>query len=323
MASTAPEWLWIVEESAWGVPVASPVVNTSQFLVPLIDSNAFSMVEQPVFNGIAFGGGFDVEADYVVDQRECKGSLSTLGYPALAAFLHQAAVTRINTGQTLPWVTTEAAGDLASFSIYHQIRQRNGTIRTYAYPACKVMGLDVSISRQDPKLKIKLDLQAKKELPNAFDSSAALTAPTAPVDTDYPRGPYVFSHTSTRVKFATVAFAQYDELSYSIKNKMDPKFFEDRWLQINSIKGRESTADLTSLLKTSPDFRALLQVGTRQAFEIGFGNGTSTLKVDFSGKVYANKASFDLGLGKEFMDKVGLMTQWDASASADVVITST
>lgn len=80
MSSTAFEYLWLVEEPSYGTPLPSGlVVGTNQFLVPLVESNSFSMVEDPVFTNIAYGGGLDVVADQVSDTRECKGSLATLG----------------------------------------------------------------------------------------------------------------------------------------------------------------------------------------------------------------------------------------------------
>jgi hypothetical protein len=327
MSSTAPEYLWLVEESAYGTPVVSPVVGTSQFLVPLLDSNSFSMVEDPVFQEIPYGGGLDVVADVVADHREVKGTLNTLGYPALFAFLMNAAVTRVNAAQTAPWVTTEPPLDLVSFYAYHLIRTRTGTWLTYGYPGCKVISLQGSVSRQDPKLKLSLQLQAQKELPNASDSSAAPTPPAAPTEAQYPRGPYLFSHTGGNITWNSGTLAQYSELSFSINNKTDPQWFEGNWLYSNGCKGREATADMSLLLKATPGLRANYQSLTAGGFSLEFNNGTHTATVNFNGNNHINKLPFDLPLGKEFMQKAAWRNKWDptalSGAGADITFTST
>jgi len=327
MASSAPEYLWLVQESSYGTQVTTKTVGTNQFLVPLHESNSFSMAEDPVFQEIPYGGGLDVVADVVADHREVKGSLTTLGYPALAAFLLNAAVTRVNAGQTSPWTTTEPPGDLASFYAWHLIRDRSGAWHTRAYSGVKVLSIEGSVSRQDPKLKLKLELQAQKELPNAVDSSTAPTAPAAPTEAQYPRGPYLFSHTGGNVLLGGSALTKYDSLSFKITNKVDPRWFESRWLSDLVCVGREATSDMSLLLKSSPDLRSTYQAVTSQGFSIEFDNGTNSLKVDFNGNAHINKLPYDLPLGKVFMQNATFRNKWDAAANAgagaDVTITTT
>jgi hypothetical protein len=324
MASNANEYLWLVEESAYGTPVASPVVGTSQFLVPLVDSNSFAMTEDPEFQEIAYGGGLDVVADVVADTRTVKGSLSTLGYPLLTKWLLQAAVTRVNAGQTSPWVTTEPVNDLASISVYHLIRGRDGSWLSYSYPGTKIAGINLSVSRQDPKLKLKLDLVGQKEFPNAADSSAALTPPAAPTEAQYPRGPYLFSHTGGLVLLGGSALTRYTDLTVDIKNKLDPQCYESRWVQTLGAKGREATADAGLLLTSASNLRATYQAVTSQGLSVAFNDGTTTTTIAFNSNAHVNKLGFDLPLGKEFMQKATFRPKWDRSAltgaGADIII---
>lgn len=325
--ATAREYLWIVQESALGTQVVSPVVGTSQFLIPLVESNSFGMVEDVELLPVAYGGGVDVVADVIPGKRTNAGTLTTLGYPALVAFLHNAAVTRINSGQTSPWTTTEPVADLASFTVWHVVKPRTGSAWVYQYPGCKVASLTGSVSRSDPKLKLSLEIQASKELPNAWDSSTAGTPPAAPTEAQYPRGVYTFAHTKGFVKWGGTAVTQYSSLQYKISNKLDAGFWEDDWLTTLSALGREATADVDALLKVSPDWRAVYQAVTSGAFELKFGNGTNTAKLDFCGKNHVSKVPFDLPLGKEFQQKISLMNKWDAAAASgaggDVIVTNT
>lgn len=329
MVSTAPEYLWLVEESAYGVPMAAPVVGASQFLVPLVDSNSFAMSEEPQFQEIKYGGGLDVVADVVADHRVCKGSLSTLGYPALTAFLLKAAVTKIDaavapaTANTVPWVTTEPAGDLASFTVYHMIRRRDGSLIVHGYPGCKVMSLEGSVSRQDPKLKLKLELMAQKELPNAADGSAAPTPPAPPAETDYPRGPYLFSHTGGNVLLAATALTQYENLTFRVNNKVDARHWESKWIQTMGLKGREASADVDLLLKATPALRSDFLALTSRSLAVKFNNGVNTATIDYHGNNHLNKIPYDLPLGKEFTQKATWRNKWDAVAAADVTVSST
>jgi hypothetical protein len=326
--SIAFEYLWLVEENVYGVPLATGlVVGTNQFLVPLIESNSFSMVEDPVFTEIAYGGGQDIVADFVADSRECKGSLSTLAYPALSAFLHSCAITRVNTGQTLPYVTDQPPGDLVSFTAYHMIRGRDGVFIPYSYPGIKIGKLGGSVSRSDPKWKLKLELVGMKEYPNASDSSAAFTPPAPPTEAQYPKGPYTFSHTSGNVLLGGTARVRYSSLDYTITNKLNPESFESKWVQSNAALGREADANLDLQLLSTTDLRATYQALTNQGFSIEANNGTHTQTIGFNGNNHINKLPYDLPLGKSFMQKMTVRNKWDATAlsgaGADVTTAST
>jgi tail tube protein len=323
MASTAREYLWLIEESSYLTSVASPVVGTSQFLVPLVESNAYPTGEEVELVDTPFGGGLDVVAESSGDFHTVKGSFSTLGYPALTAFLMKAAVTRVNAGQTLPWVNTEPFMDLASFTAWHVFRGRDGALVKKQHVGGKILSLAGSISRTDPRLKFKVDVQFSKELPNPVDSSVAGTAPADPTDAQYPRGPYLFSHTKGNILLGGSALTMYEDLSFTITNKADPHAFENNWVQTLGILGRAATADINLLLRSSTDLRATYLALTSQGFSIEFNNGVNTGTLGFNANNHINKLPYDMPLGKEFMQKASFVNKYDPSAGTDLTWTST
>ena len=130
MAGTPREFLMVVQESAFKVPVTTPTVwttsttyglaNAQAYYVRLDGGNAFTMRPRPTRTvTVPYGGGFDVPAYMTADKQECKGQLTLILTVGQAPMWLSWAFQRINTAQTTPWTTTEPAGDLASCSIYH------------------------------------------------------------------------------------------------------------------------------------------------------------------------------------------------------------
>src|SRR3954447_14001739 len=104
---SAPEFLWIVKESALGTVMTSPVAGTDSIYIRLSDGNSFGMVAEPVIEEIPYGGGFAVTAEAVSDHYGCKGQLKTKLYPGQAELLLALLTERVNAGQTAPWTTPE------------------------------------------------------------------------------------------------------------------------------------------------------------------------------------------------------------------------
>src|SRR3954468_12180303 len=182
----AREFLWVVKESALGTVMTSPTAGTDSIYIRLIDGNSFGMVAEPVQEEIPYGGGFAVTAEIVSDHYACKGQLKTKLYPAQAAIMMAWCLTRITSGQTLPWVTTEPAGDLASCSVYHAVRRSDGTYRRKRFAGCKVAGARIEVSRQSTTAMLTLDLQASRSYGNGMDGSSDPDATEfpAPAETD-------------------------------------------------------------------------------------------------------------------------------------------
>ena len=126
MAGIAPEVLVLCQESAFGTPVVTggnvDYTLSSTFVVPTPQSNGFQADFKPNLQEIPFGGGFDVCVDVVASTYETKATFSTYGYPALTAFLLNAACVQVDSGGTSPWSTTEPQYDLASIAAFHAVR---------------------------------------------------------------------------------------------------------------------------------------------------------------------------------------------------------
>lgn len=323
----AAEFVWLIQESSYGTQVASPVVGTSQFLVPLNDSNSFTMAETPNFMEVAYGGGIDTPADLVEGPRGVAGELSCLGYPALTAFLMGAAVTRVNAAQTAPWVTTEPQYDLASFTAWHFVRTRSGSWVVQQYPGVKVAKLSGSCSRQDPKLKLKLSLVGQKELPNAADGSTTATAPAGPTEAQYPAGPYTFNHLAGGVTGGGGSLSNFDDVSFDVTNKLVPCWWENRWLAELVCLGREAEATVGLKLTTTPDLRSQYQAATRNGFGLAWNNGTKAQTLSYGSNSYVNKLPYDLPLGKPFRQPATFRCLWDPTANSgaggDVSVSNT
>lgn len=319
----APEFLWLVVESALGTPKTTPVAGTDSIYIRLADGNSFTMEADPITADVPYGGGLAITAETVSDHTEVKGSLATKLYPAQASLLLGWAMTRINSGQTAPWTTTELPGDLASVSCYHAYMRSDGTYKRTQYAGTKVLSLSLSASRQDPIWKVALELQAVKNIGNGYDSSPDpdATAFPAPAETAYPTGPYMFGHTAGLLNLGGSVRTQYDSLALNIQNAMDPKWYESHFLSELGFHGRASTLEASLRLKATPDDRTAYEALTAQACSLALNNGTNTLTIQYNGQNTISKLPRDLPLNTEFMRTLSLKNRFDPTAAADISFT--
>lgn len=313
---SASQWAWCVRESAYGTTKTSPTAGTDSIYLNLPDSNAFNSTSVPVPFVTPYGGGFDVGADLSIDHHNTTGKLTTLLYPDQAAFWLGLAVQRINSAQDSPFVTTEPPGDLASFVLYHAIKARSGTITRHRFPGGKVNNLKLSASRSDPRWKVELDFVFQKQYPHPTGSLAAPDATEFPLPTEasYPSNPYLFSETVGEFKRAGTALSQYQSIEINIGNALDPLHFESPWLSTCGAHGRSATINASLLYKTSPDHLTDLQAGTSRAFIVKLTKGTKILTINFNGANHVSAATYNLGLGKEFIQDIAIMNKWDRTA---------
>lgn len=314
---SAREFLWIVKESSLGTVMTAPVTGTDSIYVRLIDGNSFGMIARPVIEDIPHGGGFAVAAEAVSDHYECKGQLKTKLYPSQAALLLGLLMTRVSSDQTLPWPTTEPAGDLASVSIYHAVRRSDGTYRRKRFAGVKATGGRIEVSRQSTTAMLTLDLQACRSYGNAMDGSADPDATEfpAPAEADYPTGPYTFKQTSGLFTAGT-ARTQYVSLAIAVQNAVDGRWFEASYLTVNQFCGRSASLDADLYLKATPDDRSAYEAITAQSVSLGFNDGAKTLTLNFGGRNHITDLPYDLPLDKAFMTKLSLKNRWDPTANS-------
>jgi hypothetical protein len=315
----------MVEETSYGVVNPTPVKGTSLFYARLPDSNSFSMVLDPVYDTIAYGGGLAVDADFQSDHAEARGTLSTYLYPSQTLFLLGWGLTRVDAGQTLPWVTTNLPNDLASISIYHGFVTADGVWKRRHWTGCKCLSFKLDINRGAPMMKFSAEVQAQKPIGNAYDSS---TDPTAtefpfPAETDFPLGPWLFGQSAGLFTLNTAVRVSYESLSIAVTNVHDPRFFEGHFLQSCTCHGRKATLDAALRLKNVPDDRAAYEALTAMGCSVGFTAASHTLTLQFNAQNRIGKLPRDLPLGKEFMQNLSLMNLWDPAAPGDVGFTYT
>jgi hypothetical protein len=319
----AREYLYLVIESAYGTPKATPTLGTDAIYCRLSGGNAFTIVGDPVWYEIMYGGGFSVPAIDDADQHECVGQLTTELYGSQAVFMSNWAMQRINAGQTSPWTTTEPPGDLPSVSAYHGVQRSDGTIKRLRFPGTKVENWKIECSRDQKYARLTLGLRAQKWVGNTFDSS---TDPDAtefplPAETSYPTDPFRFIDMAGHLTIGS-SRTMFSSVSITGTNKMDPRWFEGRFLSLERMLGREVTLDSTVLYKPTPDDLTSYQNLVALASSVGFDNGTNSLTINLNAKSKLRKVTKKLDLDKVYELPLSLRNIWDPNAAADITVTA-
>jgi hypothetical protein len=326
----APEFLLLVQESAYGVPAAAPVLGTNSTYIRLVDSNSFGIIADPTIMEIPRGGGFATMQEAVSDVTVVAGGLTTLLYPSQALLLLSWALQPVNGAQTSPWTTTEDPGDLASMSCYHAYQRPGGTYKTQQYKGVKVRSCRLEANRSDPRWKLSLDLVAQKNVGNPYDVGS--TDPVigtdfnAPADTDYPSGPFLFSHSVGGLLLGTgsgTVRTQYDTLTFNCANTLDERPFESRWLSICQLKGRSTTIEASKRLKATPDDRAAYESLAAQRAQVTITNGVKTVVIDMKAANHIQRLPRDLPLDKTFMETLTIKNKWSNAAGTDFTLAVT
>ncbi len=302
------------------VPKTSPTAGVDAIYIRLIDGNSFTGYAKPIIEKIPYGGGLATMADAVSDHYEAKAQLKTKLYPTQALLLLGWLMTRINAGQTTPWVTTEPPYDLASCTVYHAVRNSDGSYRRKAYKGVKCAGGTIEVSRQSTTAMLTLDLVACQCQGNQFDSTLdpGLTAFPLPVETDYPTGPYTFKSTAGGLTIGSVRVG-YDTLSLRIQNALDGRWFETSYLQINQFCGRQTSLSTQLYLKATPDDRVTYEaITTATAASLVFASavGSQTCTITLNGKNVIDDLPYNLPLDSAYMLNMELGNLWDPSGAS-------
>lgn len=321
----AREFLYLVQESAYGTPVASPVVGTSSFYTRLDQGNAYTARMTPLMYTIPYGGGQAIDVLTGSDVVAVEGTIQTYLYASQAAFFLNWAAQRINGAQTAPWVTTEPVGDLPSVSIYHAKTMSDGSIKRKQYPGAKVKSLKLSSSRESKLWRLQLGIVAQKVVGNSYDAStdpSAVTFP-APTDAQLPTDAYAYIHSGGGLTLGGVSRTMFSELELSIENVIDVRPFESRFPQIIRWLGRKTTLDAKLYMKPSPDDRATFEAVTAGAASLAISNGTHSATVTLNAQCVIEKIDDDLPLDKVYEQKGTWKNQWDNTAGSDLTLAFT
>lgn len=333
----AREFLMACEETSFGVPKALPVLGTHKFYMRLHQQAAFDPEATPVHMPILYGGGVATQAEAVSDVVVTRARFGFLLFPGIfSAHLLKWAMVPINTGRTVPWTTTDAAGvmpvnDLASLSFYRGYLLDDGaTYRRTRWAGMKCETWELSCSAEGTNRIWVLSGTAVGIRPvgNAWDASVdpdAVEFP-APAETEYPSGPFTFGHLASGTGTVTVG-ANRAATCLSVKlsgsNKLGIEHYTSRFPTLIRYCGRDVKLDLGLRLKVSPndrdDFRAL----TKKSVTLKIDNGVSSLNFALQGANLISPWKEALPFEREYQQNLTLINQADAAASGnDLVLTT-
>lgn len=334
MAGAPREFLYIVEESAYKTPVATPVVwttattfglaNATGYCMRLDADNSFDM--RPVPAGtvtVMYGGGKATPAYMVSDKQELKGKLSVKLCVGQSPFLLSWAAQFINSGQTAPWVTTEPVGDLASCTIYHAITRPDGTIKRRAYLGVKVASWTLVITESATVAQLTLNLVGSTPQGNQFDSSTDPTAGTFPVpaDIDLPIDPYVFLHAggTSFFTYAGAVRTQMTDLTITSTNVLASRFYAQRYIPALHCFGRTTTLATRLLYPlAAQDDRTLFEGLNVEASSLELNNGTHGMTIGFNAQNVLSPFNDELATNDLYLQSSTSNNLWDPSAGSDL-----
>lgn len=333
MSAVAREFVMIVQESAYKTPIGSPTVWTTALTyntetaayIRLDEGNAFTMRPRPQMVTIPYGGGVAIDAFRVSDKIECKGNLRCKLYAGLAPFLINWASERINSGQTLPWPTTEPPGDLASCSIYHAIQRSDGTFKRRVYLGCKVDSWSIDCSMDSTVATLNLGISGSTPQGNQFDSSSDpsnITFP-APADNNFAIDPYVWIHTAGVVSIGGSTRNAITMAALSCQNVLARSYYNSRFIQLMRLLGRKTHLGVKLLYAPTPDDRTAYEGLTAQAVSIEFNSGVRTMTLALEAQNIFEPFEDDLPLPDLYWQASTLNNQWDPASGTDLAFTFT
>ncbi len=317
MAAFIREYVQLTQESAFNTPVTTPVRGTNQIAIRLPGPNQQTMRANPVVQSVPYGGGFNVIRDSVSDKTELKGTLTTPLFYSQAEFLFGWALKRMS-GGTLPWTSTEPAGQFASCSLDHAIMYddtANFVIKRYT--GCKVDGFKITLSEESQYAMLAIDIIGGVYQGNTYDASTDpdVTDAPIPVDDDFPSDFVQFIHSAEGFTLGAGLRSQYTSLNFSAAHQSDVRYYANRFVQCIRSFGSMYSLDSDLTLIASPDDRASFQTLGPLACSVVLDNGVNTLTLDFKGNNRIKSIDENTPLAQIFGRKLSLENRWDSAAS--------
>jgi hypothetical protein len=327
------EYAWLVQESSYGTPIASPTTGTTAFYPRLHDSDGYTGQMNPVLLDIPYGGGFNTPACQVSDQYTTPFNFRTYLYAGnYSKFLMGWCLTPIDATRVSPWTTTDPTGimppgDLASISIYHAIMRSDGTYDLRRYGGAKVATWRLTCSRAAPIFLLNITGFAVRDDLNAAGVQAYPTATEfpPPTETSYPCNPYMFSHTAGNlllIDTGSVVRTQYDSVDIGSTNIMDAKYFETQYMQFYRFLGRTTTMNTLLHLKPTPDDLFFLQHKVQLTSKLVMNNGTNSLTFDMHTVNYLKTVARQLTINQVYKRNVSVQNFWDPLVPGDITLTA-
>jgi hypothetical protein len=316
-ASTAliREYVQLTQESAFGVPVTTPVRGTSQIVVRLPGPNQQTMRPNPVVQPVPYGGGFSVIRDSVSDKTELKGTLTTPLFYSQAAFLMGWGLQRIATGTT-PWTTTEPNSQFASCTLHHCLMDDLGNWRRTRYRGVKADQFKLNISEDSQFATVALDVLGGTYDGNVYDPSTDPDDTEAPIpdDDEFPSDFVLFIESNGGFTLGAGLRAEYTSLALAAAHAHDIRYYANRFVQVMRSFGSQISIDADLTFLTSPDDRAAFQEITPLAGKVIFTNGVKTITLDLMSNNRIKQLDDDTQLGKLYGRKFSLENRYDGTA---------
>jgi hypothetical protein len=315
-------FLRITEEAVFGTYAS----GGTAIYIRLNTANAFRVMTVPEFWTVMSGSGFAVPALWGSQTSGLAATLTTPLDYAQAALLLGWATTRINTGQTLPWVTTEIAGDLASATLDYVWTYVTGALRAKRFLGGKVATVGLAASRDSPVVMLTLGIIASTPQGNAWDSSSDPTI-AAPADSVFPVTPVLFQHMTGGLTINNVARSNFQSIGFSTQNRIKAYFDESHFANLIRMNGRATTLSGNSRLKSTPDDRTSFETAAQlvTANTVVFTNAAAshTVTITLNNQNYFGSVAEQFPLDEEVYYDWSINNVLDTAATTDFVIAVT
>jgi hypothetical protein len=331
---TAPQYLMYIEEETYGVPkLTTGAPTTAAFgYIRLLGDNAFTIAPSQDSVKVAYGGGVATNIARIPGRITAEGTLTTVIHYTQAAALLGWALTPINTGRTAPWTTSadtvQGPGDLASMSLYHAVRQSDGTYYKRAYHGAKVRSMRLECSADDPLVRATLNISAGQPVPDAAWGGAAVIGASefpAPADGDYPDPTKILHYydSAGHVVIGGTTRTLYGSLMMEVNNIIDTKYYTSRYASVISYRGRNTTAvQIKSLFTPTPTDRNDYETNAAKTVVVTFTNGVNSVAIDFKANNRQDTPpAYDLPNERTYEQTITYFNFYDVANTADFVLT--
>jgi hypothetical protein len=321
-------WLKLVRESAYKTPVTPTTINEDYLVIELLDDDPASIELEPnteqLYSWLACG-----DPDRGIGETyQITGTIRTLLYPDQAPILLGWAMREVAdqavTGEEIPWVTSEPAGQLASMSADFAYRDNNGNERKDRFLGGKVTGFTLGAVRGTRDGAFVLELQV------AFSERTTTTA-TAPAASDYPAAatsPYFLSAATGNLTIDGTAIDEFRAVTVAGAYTAPITFNEQPTITRIRHYRKEFTLEVNGDLLFAPDWRALRD--DRSVFDAELiltypgGTGAQEITLDFGDNCRVNGAdgwSKQLPINADRLQTLSVISQFSRTLERTLALT--
>ncbi len=306
-------WLSITKESAFGTASVTPA---DKIWVFLSGANSFKHMTTPQYWSLMTGMGYAVPWASGCETIGVGASLSVPLTATQAPFLLPWAFQRIAAG-SVPWATTEPAGDLASCRLEYFWTTFDGVVKSKAWTGCKVASATLGGSDQDrAPLSLQLQLIGSTPQGNPYDESSD-PAVAQPLPTVYPKDYLLFQHLRGGLSIGAVGVrTNWKSFSVELQNRLTPYFDEYRYANAIRLGGRAATLKSRLRLKNTTDDRAVWESGGVMAASAELNDGSKKIKFDFRSQNVVDSMGEDFPEDGEVYYDLAIKNQFDPAATA-------